>query len=166
MRRGTTVYRLQHAGSKDPRHKRPVYQSVSSMLGVGETKKATKPGPNCLNCLHCLNCAKNSQCETQRLRQVITDISDIRVTSETFEAGIDSRVSLTWDIAHLITTSLSLRKKSVERCLLRSCANVVCFPPLEPRGAHVVIYGSGTSSEMLGIGGREQREPECVNSMK
>ena len=38
------------------------------------------------------------------------------------------------------------------------------FPPLEPRGAHVVIYGSGTSSEMLGIGGREQREPECVNS--
>ena len=86
------------------------------------------------------------------------------MTSETFEAGIDSRVSLTWDIAHLITTSLSLRKKSVERCLLRSCANVVCFPPLEPRGAHVVIYGSGTSSEMLGIGGREQREPECVNS--
>ena len=62
-------------------------------------------------------------------RKVITDISDITVTSETFEAGIYGRVSLIWNIAQLITTSLSLRKKSVERCLLRSCANVVCFPP-------------------------------------
>ena len=65
-------------------------------------------------------------------RQVITDIGDIRVTSETFEARIDSAVSLTWDIAQLIMTSLSLRKKSLERCLLRSCANVLCLPLLQP----------------------------------
>ena len=65
-------------------------------------------------------------------RQVITDIGDIRVTSETFEARIDGRVSLTWDIAQLIMTCLKSWKKSLERCLLRSCANVLCLPLLQP----------------------------------
>ena len=52
-------------------------------------------------------------------RQVITDISDITVTSETFEAGIDGRVSLIWDIAQLIMPLRNLQYRGPHSILVR-----------------------------------------------
>ena len=60
------------------------------MLGVGETKETSQAPIASIASVPRIPSVRRKD-----FRQVITDISDIRVTSETFEAGIDSRVSLT-----------------------------------------------------------------------
>ena len=68
-------------------------------------------------------------------RQVITDIGDIRVTSETFEARIDGRVSLTWDIAQLIMTCL----KSWKSLWSAAFSEVVPMSYVYPFFNHVIM---------------------------
>ena len=70
-------------------------------------------------------------------RKDFRHVIDVRVTSETYDAGSDGRLSLTWDITQPIMTCLKSWKRGAERCLLRRCAYVVCFSPLLKE--HVII---------------------------